>query len=145
VCCSRFPSAGYHKTIVDTLDITLSDEDTEQDAINRMILNSGWSDWIPDGQCIASREARTTGYTFDVAAAQFQIVATGVTPGFVVTAEVPIYRRAIGGGAFTLYQTITYEETANGSGVATIETDVPNDPGFESYAGEPSVTAQSCD
>lgn len=142
-CC--FIGAGYQRELFDNLVISLSDEDTETDAINRMILNGTWTDWISDGQCIASREARTTGYTFDVSVAQFRITATGVSPGFVVTAEVPIYRRTIGVGPYTLFQTISYEETANGIGVALFEIETPNAAGFDSYAGAPVVTAQKCE
>lgn len=122
----------------------LTDEDTEDDAIARLLAAEDWSAWSEEEECLAGYEERVSGFTFNYTIAQRRITATGATIGVLVTAEVPIYRRVYGIGDYELYQTITLTETANGVGTAVFEFDVPNDQGFETYAGTPVVTAPSC-
>lgn len=123
--------------------VALSEEDTEADAIARMNADLDWSAWTEESQCDASYEERT-GFSFDITEAQFRVTGTGITPGFQMNASVPIYRRPTGSGPYSLYQTRVYTVTANSLGTASFTDNVPNDAGFDSYAGTPMVTAQSC-
>lgn len=127
---------------------TLSDMDTEADAAARLLNGippfqppAVWSDWGTSA-CVAQWQERTafTGPNFQYTQAEWRVVRTGLTPVHSYRVDVPIYRRAYGTGDYVLYQTVSTVVVTNGSGAFTVSAYVPNDEGYQSYAGAATVT-----
>ncbi|HZP58934.1 MAG TPA: hypothetical protein VFB27_01325 [Opitutaceae bacterium] len=130
--CQDFPVSGRSsKRIATSAQKNLSEEDTEQDAINR--INAPWGDWYPvtpGGSCCAGIQPRT-GFTGGFSEAQYRVHVTG-TPGMLVSVNLFFTRRVYGVGAFQPYMTIprTVQINLDGKGLIDV-TDVPNDYGYE--------------
>lgn len=124
-------------------NIDLSDEDLESDAIVRFqgsTSYSGFAVCTAPSCCTAKYEQRTTSITFGYADAQWRVFQTSLTAGQLYYAHVPIYRRPYGTSpTWTLYQTLVTSGTTSVTGVLSIDGQVPNDVGFESYADQPCV------
>lgn len=125
--------------------LTLGDEDTEEDAIARVIA-PGWSEWTPvsetcqnPGCCKSAWEERVTGFGFIYIEAEFKVKKTGLTPGQAYDIAVDLYRRIYDTGEYELYATMELSATVDGSGILeTNATAVPNDVGYETYASSPA-------
>ena len=125
---------------------TLSSPDTETNAINRLLAGAGgtWGSWIVSGAagctgtppscCLADYEQRTTAFTFDYHESQFQVTQSGLTPTRLYYCQVQIYRRTYGTGTYTLFQTLYLSATTDGSGNFSLQGNVPNAEGYQSYA-----------
>lgn len=134
---------------------TLSDEDTNDDAIARLLAGSGgtWGSWIVQGAtgctgsppscCLARYQERTSGFSFIYQESQFRVTASGLDPSTSYNARVEIYRRTYGSGSYALYQTMIVSDTTDGSGNFSADGDVPNDEGFESYAANAFIVIPS--
>jgi len=134
--------------------IDLSDEDTETDAINRLLAGGGgtWSGWtvtgdgsggtcIPSACCLSRYEQRTSGFTFVYQEAQFQINQTGLSANTVYNVSVDLWRRSFGIGSFAFWKTIIVTGTTDNAGTLLIDQqDVPIDVGFETYAATAYIT-----
>lgn len=129
---------------------TLSVEDTESDAITRLLAVASWGSWINSGAvgctgsppscCIAQYESRTSAFTFSYAEAEARVTATGLTPSTSYTANIELYRRAYGSGSYVHYQTATVTGTSDGSGnLTTSAVTVTNTKGYETYAASASL------
>lgn len=124
---------------------TLSNEDTEQDAINRAFPdpNVDWSDWADPadgGCCTTSLTARGSGvFTFDFRQVEFWVTGTGGFPGAVEEVQVPVYRRLIGDTTWTLWQTLVYEPTVASDGTVSFTALVPQLAGYETYVDQPGT------
>ncbi len=120
--------------------ITISDEDTEADALARLMAGSGgtWSSWSAGSSttCLAQYQQRTTGFSFQYQEAQWRITASGLTPGKTYDTPIQYWRRTYGSGSYTLYSSVTASGAADGSGNLDIEGDVPNAIGYETYAAQ---------
>lgn len=116
----------------------LTTEDTEADAITRLLAGAGgtWSAWSAASSttCLARWENRTAGFDLIYQEAQWRIVLTGLSANTAYSVQVKMYRRAYGSGGYTLYQTQTAMGTSDGSGNLTLSGDVPNAYGYETYA-----------
>ena len=114
---------------------TLSIEDTESDALSRLLAGPGgtWSSYS-GGPCVAGYEIRTSGFSFHYNEARWRAQATGLTPGTNYTTYIQYWRRPYGTGSYTLFQTVIVYGTADGTGLLSIDGDVPNDKGYETYA-----------
>jgi hypothetical protein len=144
--CIPDVSTSFSRPSNPTAAETLSDEDTDQDAIDRLLAGAGgtWSAWfdaggtgctgVPPPCCLARWEERTTGFSFTYQESQYRVTASGLNPSTSYTARVEIYRRTFGSGTYTLFQTLTVNGTTDGSGDFSEDGDVPNEEGFESYA-----------
>lgn len=148
-CCL---AAGLHlKSTGGSLVNTLSEEDTEADAIARLLAGAGgaWGAWnetgdgshgtcLPQDCCKAQWQVRTTStFTFAYNEDQFRCVDYPGTllPSTNYTVKVEIWRRPGGVGPFVLYQTLEFSISTDGSGdFAQFDGDVPNARGFESAA-----------
>lgn len=137
---------------IGSMTLALADEDTDENAIARLLAGDGgiWSDWtlVGDGTgdtclpwvcCLADWQSRTTGFDIDYHEAQVRLVNYPLSLEGLTAYEikVDIYRRVQGSsGTFLLYQTLTYPETTDIDGdFPAFDIDVPNDEGFETYAG----------
>ncbi len=122
----------------------LSDEDTEDDAINRLLSGGGgtWGSWIAQGAtgcdtvppaCCLAKYQQRTGDSFIYQEAEWRVIVTGLSPGSSYSIEVDYWRSAYGANSFSLFQTLTYVSSADGSGIATFTGAVPNEVGYETY------------
>lgn len=141
---------SFRRPSVPTSTETLGTEDTDANAIARLLAASSFTSWttagaagctgMPPSCCVAGYEERTSGFSFSYRDAEFRVTATGLAPSTGYTADVLIYRRAYGSGSYALYQTITVTGTSDGSGnLTTAAAGVPNDEGFETYAHSSSL------
>lgn len=129
-CCASGPSSNQRHT--GSLSWTLSNEQTEQDAINLVIDGQDWSDYGQD--CVSIYQIRT-GFSFIYALAQFQVLVTLLTPSAEYTVTVRIYRSISGHSIYSLFQTMEFDRTADLSGNIEIsDVDIPNDRGFDFIA-----------
>jgi hypothetical protein len=149
-----FHGVVWTKDPVSTLQEQLTDEDTETDAISRLLAGAGgtWSSWtvtgngsggtcIPSSCCLSRYEQRTTGFGFVYQEAQFQINQTGLVANTPYNVSVDLWRRAFGTGSFAFWKTITVAGTTDSSGVLFIDQQsVPIDVGFETYAATAHIT-----
>lgn len=122
--------------------LIVSDEDIESDAINRLFPNpnAGWTSFSApsaNGCCTASYVLRNSGdFSFAITQSQFQLSGSGLTPNARFTIPISIYRRILGSSdPYILYETLVYNTTTTDSGTFQVVDFVPNDPGFQTYAG----------
>lgn len=125
---------------------TLSSEDTEANAITRLLAGAGgnWGAWIISGAagcngvpptCLLARwEQRTTGFSFIYQEAEWRIQQSGLIVGRTYFAQVYVYRSLFGIGSYSLFQTIVVAGVADGAGNLEIDGTVPNLAGYDSYA-----------
>lgn len=116
---------------------TLSDEDLDADAIARLIAANPFPAFVtcatPPTCALAGYQQRT-GFSFQYQACKFEITATGLVPNQRYCGQIEIWRRPYGVGSFVLFEKRTYNSDSDGAGNLTIDDNVPNDIGFESYA-----------
>lgn len=119
----------------------LSEEDTENDAKDRLMAASSWSEWREPSYlctqpacCLAQYQDRGDGFTFNYQEAQWKVVRTGLTPSTTYIVKVQIWRREYGVGDFIKYATLEESVSTDGAGNLEKTGDVPNDLGYESYA-----------
>lgn len=138
-CCPRdFGSNSFYYTAVQG-EVDLSNEDTEQNAITRFGLENPIGPFGPGGTS-AIYQIRTSGFTFSYGIAQYRVTLAGFAPFVGIAVDVPIYRRDYGTpDPFELYQVISHGVVTDSGGGAVIIGDVPNDRGYESYAGAASI------
>lgn len=139
-------AGGVYRTWHGEVDWVLSTEDTEADAIARLVAGTSWGSWLTVGGgcslpacCLANYEPRTAGFSFAYQEAQLRVTASGLTPSTNYDAVVPIYRRTYGSGSYAVYELLIVSGTTDGSGNFSVTTDVPNARGYDSYAGSPIV------
>jgi len=150
-CCIQ-PNGNYLKSraSAESFVATLSDEDTNDDAIARLLAGAGgtWGGWsatandgsacAPSVCCLAQWSIRTTGFDIAYNEAQFRVDGTsaGLTPLTNYTIKVDIYRRVSGSlGAYTLFETQDFPITTDADGnFAFFDGDVPNDEGFQTFS-----------
>lgn len=141
---------AFNATSSGSATITLSDEDTDTDAVARLIASGigSWSsykevtvDCDNPACCLASWDDRTGENTFSglYQEAGWRVEMSGLTPSTSYDVQVQIWRAPYGTGMYTLFDTITASGTTDGSGFLQVDGDVPNDPGFDSYAEEACV------
>jgi hypothetical protein len=133
---------GNSNIVRGTSDWALTVEDTESDAIARFQAGTSFGSWLEVGVdcsvpdcCLAQYEPRTSGFSFVYADAQYRVTASGLLANTNYEARVKIYRRTYGSGSYTLYQTAIVSGTTDGSGNFSVTGDVPNDRGYDTYAG----------
>lgn len=132
---------GNYSKYSGSVSETLSEEDTDEDALARLIGLSDWSLWTTvggvgcetaDACCTAAWEPRS-GQTFVYREANWRVTGTGVA-GNTYAVSVKMYRREYGVGSWTLFQTVVATAVADGSGNVLIEGTVPIRRGYETYA-----------
>lgn len=153
-CCNMGDGTWRKNGGTDHLTITLSDEDTETDAISRLLAGAGgtWSAYtqVGDGTgatclatscCLAQYAQRTTGFTFAYGEAQFKAVMTLLDPTTAYVATFQVYRRLQGSSdPWVLLLESAFGFTTDGSGNYTItDQDVPNLEGYETYVCCPFI------
>lgn len=101
----------------------LSDEDTEQDAIARLLLAVGntWPRWEGSGEAGAAGYRIRTGLGFVYYEGQFRVEKSGLLPNRPYRAKVDLWRRTNGVGAFAFYQTKEVSGTTDASGNLLID------------------------
>ncbi len=131
---------------------TLTSEDTEANAIARLLAGGGgiWGDWqvtgygshgcLPQSCCLAQWTVRTTGFDINYTEDQYRIVNLPGTllalTSYEITVE--IKRRLAGVGSYATYLTRSYTVTTDINGdFAAFDDDVPNDEGFQTYPAPP--------
>lgn len=140
-CCPRSPSAGYRLSGGEDRD-ELSEEDTEEAAIARMLALSGWSAWsgsLP--ACVAAWQARvgdTTGFVYQEAKWRATISAPAAPPGtpepipaVEMAVRVRFDRRPFGAGEFELFASFETTVLVAPGASMVIEGTVPNTRGWE--------------
>jgi len=123
---------------------TLSNEDTEEDAIERVFPDpdSGWSAFqSPEGEgcCTTSRQLRAPD-SFSLSFRQVEFKVDGEGWAFNPTINVVVYRRLIGSVDWENWQTLTYTPTVVGGGFSFIDS-VPELVGYETYVSAPGTCA----
>jgi hypothetical protein len=150
-------SGGYGFAITNdpSIEETLSEEDTDQNAIDRLLAGAGgeWSGWLSPGAtgctgspppcCLARWEERTDDFDFIYQESEFRVTASGLTPSTTYNARVDIQRRTFGSGSYALFQTVIVSGTTDGSGNFQEDGEVPNEEGFESYASAAYIVIPS--
>lgn len=133
VACT--PTGGFFREISGEITSDLTDEDTEEQAIARLLDGLEWSEWSEGSNCASGYEQRTSGFTFDYSEAEFMLTGRGLYPGSNNDFSIGIYRRLFGSSDdYVLAETIHYSAVANSNGVAVITHPVANVIGYESVA-----------
>ncbi len=144
-CCLSSPGI-WEKSTADSRTATLTDQDTDSDALSRLLAGAGgtWGSWIASGGvgctgtppscCIAGWEIRSSGFSFGYQESQFRVPFTGLTPSTRYSISIQIYRRVYGAGSYTLFATLYLSDVSDVSGNLTFTGDVPNAAGFQTYA-----------
>ena len=145
-CCFDVPS-GIYRTTSGSATETLSNEDTELDAIARLLAGAPWSGYAPcaaAGCATANYQARASasGFSFEYDETQYHITASGLTPGRAVCGQVDVYRAlypSTGVGAYVLFGQIQAVGTVDGAGNLSLAGTVPNDRGTSTYVTNPVI------
>ena len=129
--------SGVWFTSSGSLTSTLSNEDTESDAIARLLAGGGgtWGSWTA-GAGVAQFEQRTTLFTFAYQEAQFRVTINGLTPASAYHVSVDIMRRAHGSGSYIKIATNIYAFTSDGSGHYQFSDTIPNVEGYDTTVGD---------
>ena len=134
----RVGGAGFGKYTEADQYAHLTTEDTEADAVTRLLAGAGgtWSSWAGASSttCRAKWEARTSTFDLIYQESEWRRVFTGLTINKVYYLEVKMQRSLYGAGVFTLYQTHRVYGISDGSGNLTLSGTVPNTYGYETYA-----------
>ena len=123
---------------------TLSEKDTEANAVARYKVAGTWSDFAPLdlSSCVAAYQQRT-GFSFFHREVKWRVRRVFLKPSTAYTVAMKIERRAYGtSDPFVLYATQTEAGTTDASGFLSVEQLIPNDPGFESIAVDPAVVTE---
>lgn len=135
--CADCGAGGHHQGIGNPA-ATLSTEDTEADAITRLLAGAGgtWSAWAASSSttCLARRQARTTGFDLVYQESEWRRVFTGLVAGETYYIEVKLNRSVYGAASYSLFQTVRVYGTADGTGNLTLTGTVTNTSGYETYA-----------
>jgi hypothetical protein len=138
-----FEFFGSYLSISGSVTVALSEEDTEEDAIDRALAAT--EDW-ETGTCAdhsSIREVRTSGFSFTYRKGQTRVViSAGLISGRSYEARVKIYQRVLGsGGGFTdSGGDLVAVFTADGVGYTSPWMDLPNEAGMEYRAEAVVVT-----
>lgn len=129
---------------------TLSEEDTEEDAIDRLLAATDWGSWTPsgsaEGQCAPStccktiwtvRSAEVFSFSFQGAEGKASWAPGTLRPGWPHTIILDVFSRAVGGSSWTLTGTLEFTSTPDGFGGDVLTFDIPSDRGFEHYVANP--------
>jgi len=142
--------SGYYSTPTGGETLTLTSEDTETNAVTRLLAGSGgtWGSFttVGDGTsgtclntvcCNAKQQTRTTGFTFNYTESSWRVNRSGLTASTTYTIKVTYYRRTYGDtGAGSAFAEYTGTASTDGAGVLlTTAVNVPLASGFETYAG----------
>lgn len=133
---------GHDVRVLGSRAETLTNEDTEEDAIARLMSGQDWSPWgLTAGCancCCAGRSQRTTGFTVSITESQFRITVHGSFPGqlFDLTYK---FSRGPYGGTVVPYQTILRTVSIGDDLKGTIEDDLPNVVGYTTCIQEAPV------
>jgi hypothetical protein len=111
-----------------TLTETLSDEDTDADAVAR-IDALGWE--LGDNNAVSSWEVRTDGFSFAYLPVQWAMAKSGFTPGASFQITVEYWRRAYGTGDYTLLDTVVVPATISDAGNFVANGTIPNEAGYQ--------------
>lgn len=134
------PHAGSIAT--GSVSVILSNEDTDQDAIDRLIASTSWPGFslctTPETCCLARYEQRT-GFSFNYIESEFNFRASGFRALSEHTIQYDVYRRLYGSGSYVKFSTITDIVVADSSGNISYVGSVPNIQGYESYVANPSI------
>jgi hypothetical protein len=125
----------WRKLTASSITDTLSVEDTDADAVTRLLATSpSWTSWSAAASlpaAAADYDARTTGFTFDYEQTQLRANYTGMPAGWPFKVKVRIAKVDQTTSAVSTVQTLNFNPTADGSGAATWTVDVvPAAPGF---------------
>lgn len=141
-CCPYTPG-NTQKEVSDSLQIQLSEEDTNQDAMDR--AKAAISDWTPIScATIATMAERTAGeYSFTFTELQTRAHALELIPLNNYTVEILFVRRTKGSSGPFEHFASHFSSLSPGDGVTDMFTDwfdVPNEYGFETKVGGCTVT-----
>jgi hypothetical protein len=144
-CIQSLVENDWRRQWTGKITSTLSDEDTEADAIARVYPNpdAGWSSYQTpaSGGCCTSRQTlRGAGQvSFQFKQVEFQVTGTGGYPGSIAQVSIPVYRRLIGDTAWTLWETLVYSPTIAPDGTVSFTDFVPMLSGYEVYVQAPGT------
>ena len=126
---------GYYWSAQGSIKDDLSVEDTEDDAIARLIADSDWSEWSPGGSgCLAQWESRSSGTSFTYQEADWKVSASGLRPGSTWYVTVKMFRAPFGTDAYVPFQSLYTFGIVDGDGNLDIEGVVPNEKGYDTFA-----------
>lgn len=151
-CCSGASTDEVHSG---SGTETLSDEDTEGAAIDRLMASVDWTGFTligtgpgtcePNSCCKTVWSERTVGFSFAYAKAEAKATWGPGTlrPGWPHTVFVDLYTRPVGGSAWTHTEVLEYPMTPSGFGDGSLDFEVPTDRGFEHYVANPRAREDS--
>ncbi len=133
--CGEDGGQSGNRTISNPTE-TISSEDTEADAIVRLLASttfSAWSTIVIKGGLVSEYEARVTGTSQVYQFAQWRVTGTGLTPSTLYNGSATIYRRLYGSSdPWVFVSTQVLSGTTDGSGnFADGPFDLPNARGYE--------------
>ena len=139
------PSTTYEAQSVSSSAVaTLTNEDTETDAITRVLAANPYGGWTPDMPpmmtCLSRWEIRTMGFDFIYEESQFMYVVTGLAPSTSYTLTLDVYESLFGMSSFSMTGTISAGFMSDSSGNATITGNFPITRGYDTYLDNPVVT-----
>lgn len=131
-CCPGGPNSFRTRVGSSPLTQTLSDEDTEADAINRLIASVVYSGY--GASCHANYQQRTNTNTFAYNEAQWRVnVSAGLMNNSPYTLSLQAWRAPYPPGSYGLYAYINTTFTTDATGAASITGQVPNFEGYETF------------
>lgn len=134
-------ATGNWKAVSTTAQEALTVEDTEAQAIVRVIADFPWGSWSssPMNTCDSHYESRSSGFTFDYREGQWRVTVSGATPSANYTLSLEAWRSLYSLGSYTLYAYVNTAFSTDGSGGAVITGDVPITLGYDTYVANPII------
>lgn len=140
------------QTYLGTFTATLSNEDTESDGITRLFAGAPgtWGSWIVAGAagctsipptcCVARWQLRAAAtFSWFYQESQARAEKSGMTPSTTYNVHFEIYRKPYGTGTYAWYQTLIVSATSDGAGFVTVDINVPNAQGYDSWCHDASL------
>lgn len=119
---------------------TLSNPDSDANAIQRLIMGSTWSSWSTVGtdcsnpDCCLAQWQQRAALTFNYQDAEWRVERSGLSPSTVYNIDVDIARRVYGVGDYVHYATLSTTKATDAAGYLAVTGSVPNDANYQSYA-----------
>lgn len=117
---------------------TLSVEDTDDDAITRLLASANFSNYVAAVNCVSSEcclaeyEQRTTEFNFTYTEANYQMTLSNLSPESEYCVIVDIWRAPYGSANYAPFETREYSVTTDANGFwEDYDEILPDGPGFQ--------------
>lgn len=129
----------YGQCVSDNQTVSLSEEDTEGDAIDRLLRGANWSGRAPASSCGSIWTELNSSLCFTYILGRFGVTASGMRPDHAYTLTLDIYQRSVGVGVYRYIGQLSTTVFSDAKGKLDYVGEVPISKGSETYVTNPKL------